>query len=130
MEMRLFSTCVCTSLSSPTKRLHKCTQVLISLSDHREIDQGKLLSLPLSPGGVSGNGFCRPPKKIKNTVIGVILPPRLHRKQFQTQIFVEKHAPRTPRQRFKQLPSKTQNPRYNSLLSKNEGTNCTQQTFL
>ena len=36
----------------------------------------------------------------------------------KTQIFVEEHAHTAPRQRFKQLPPKTQNPRQNPFLSK------------
>ena len=56
---RLWSTCVCTPLPSPTKWLHKCRQVLIPLSDHPPRNRlGEASLLPLSPGGVLGNGFC------------------------------------------------------------------------
>ena len=43
---------------------------------------------------------------------------------------VEEHAHTAPIQCFKQLPTKTQNPRKNPILSKHEGTDFTQQTFL
>ena len=48
----------------------------------------------------------------------------------KTNFFVEEHAHTAPRQCFKQLLPKTQNPRQNPIISKHEGTHFTQQTFL